>query len=173
VLSIGIVWNCANFLNKEIIRDVDERTSILESIELDLGDKYEDFVRAIYSSEQMEEWKIENKISHMMSNSCRKITILFFEFDDTEIEYHPFKKKNVFKQLESCKMHIREKYKSCIDNYIFDIVFHATDNLIELKNCFNILLSFIENNNELQKESTNKLLRMRIHKSINNDGDKR
>ena len=70
-------------------------------------------------------------------------------------------------------MHIREKYKLCIDNYTFDIIFHATDNLIELKNCFNILLSFIKNNNELQNESTIKLLKMRVHKNINNNGDKR
>lgn len=173
MLSIGIIWNCANFLNKEIIHDVDEKTNILESIELDLGDKYEDFVRSIYSSEQMEKCKIENKINHMMSDSSRKITILFFEFDDSEIEYHPFKKKNVFKHLENCKKYIREKYKSHIDNYTFDIIFHTTDNLIELRNCFNILLTFIEDNNELQNESTSILLKMKIHTNINNNGGKR
>ncbi len=144
MLSIGIIWNCAYEYSNQIIKDINDKTSVIGSISIDLGNKYIDFVKDIYASEQMEEWKIEKKINYMLLNENRNITIIFFEFDNSEIEYHPFKKKNVFSKLENCKTFIREKYKPYVENYTFDIIFHATDNITELKNCFNVIISYID-----------------------------
>ena len=39
--------------------------------------------------------------------------------------------------------YIMEKYKNLVNNYTFDIVFHATDNLEELKNCLEVIREYI------------------------------
>lgn len=162
MLSIGIIWNCANFLKEDILKDISEKTNLLEHFEIDLGNKYIEFVNSIYLEENMETWKIQKKIKNMMTDSNTKITILFFEFDEKLIVYHPFKKKNVFVELENCKMYIREKYKSKISNYTFDIIFHATDNLIELKKCFSTIVKYI-NNETINKK---KVLKLENHKDF-------
>lgn len=166
MLSIGIIWNCANFLKEDILKDVSQVTHLLDYFELDLGNKYIEFVNDIYASENMETWKIEKKVSHMETNPNTKITILFFEFDEKDVAYHPFKNKNIFVQLENCKMHIREKYKDIVQNYTFDIIFHTTDNLIELRNCFDVIVSYLKrlNNDELIDK---KVLKLENHKDFN------
>ena len=95
MLSIGIIWNSAHNLKDEILKDIREQTNLLEYFEIDLGSEYINFVNAIYESENMERWKIDNKLNHMLLNPNTKITILFFEFDSKNISYHPFKKKDV------------------------------------------------------------------------------
>lgn len=172
MLSLGIIWNSAQFLSQDIITDINKNINVLETFEFDLGDRYEDFVRVVYASEQMEKWKIDKKINHMLHTSSRKITILFFEFDETVIEYHPFKKKNVYKELESCKMKIREKYKDFVESYTFDIVFHATDNLEELKNCYNSIVDFLNNTSLNNTDDAVKLIRVKNYDNKKMHGGK-
>lgn len=163
MLSIGIIWNSAHNLKDDILKDVSEQTNLLEYFEIDLGSEYIDFVNTIYESENMERWKIENKLNHMLINPNTKITILFFEFDSKDVSYHPFKKKNVFVQLQNCKTYIRNKYKDKVPNYTFDIIFHATDSLRELKNCFNIIVPYLKR----EKLNNQKVLKLTQHKDIN------
>lgn len=144
MISVGIIWNSANQYREEILADIGSLTKLMDSFEVELGENYTEFVQEIYSSENMEQWKIDKKLNHMETCPSRKITILFFDFDESQTEYHPFKKKQVFSQLENCKRFIREKYKDYVENYTFDIVFHATDNLDELKGCTKVIGDFLE-----------------------------
>ena len=171
MLSLGIIWNSAQFLSQNILTDIDANTKIIDAFEFDLGDKYEDFVRTVYVSEQMENWKIDKKINHMVQTPSRKITLFFFEFNETMIEYHPFKRKNVYKELEDCKMKIRQKYKDLVESYTFDIIFHATDNLEELKNCYNSIVEFLGNACLKSAEDTIKLSRIKKYKNKNSFGE--
>ena len=143
MLSIGIVWNAAQQFSDDIIEDMKKMVCVLETFEMDLSDNYFDFVKKIYLSENMEQWKIEKKILHMKTQTNEKISVIFFEFDESKMHYHPYKKKNVYSCLEECKTFIREKYKVLIDNYTFDIVFHSTDNLQELKNCYDLIKEYL------------------------------
>ncbi len=144
MLSIGIIWNTAQSMKEDIINDMNGKVNVICSFDMDLEDKYIEFVNSIYSSENMEQYKIDNKISHMILDPNTNVTVVLFDFNPNVIEYHPFKKKNVYKELEDCKKYIRDKYKEYVDNYTFDIVFHATDSLEELQNCYNVLLRYIE-----------------------------
>lgn len=146
--SIGIIWNTAQDYSSEIINDIRVDMPILGRIDLDLKDKYEEFVWKLYSTENMEKWKIEKKLLHMNQTENRKITVIFFEFDESNVVYHPFKKKYVYSQLEDGKRKIREKYKDLVNNYVFDIVFHATDNPKELESCYEVLLEYITDYNK-------------------------
>lgn len=143
MLSIGIVWNSAYRFSNTIIEDIRHRLEVISFLDFDLGDDYIEFVKEIYFSEQMEEWKIEKKIKHMMSTLGTNIVILFLDFNESEISYHPQKKKNVYTQLEDCKYCIRKKYEAQVEDYTFDIILHATDNLEELKNCFDIIKKYL------------------------------
>ena len=49
MLSLGIIWNSAQFLSQDIITDINKNTNVLETFEFDLGDRYEDFVRVVYA----------------------------------------------------------------------------------------------------------------------------
>lgn len=160
MLGIGIIWNTVYQYKDLIINDMTNKVTIVDTFDINLQEKLGDFVNAIYDSENMERWKIENKIAHMTQNCNTCVTVVFFEFDCQNIEYHPFKKKNVYKELEDCKKYIREKYKQYVENYTFDIVFHATDNLDELTNCYNIIASYItENIKDKDKQKIKRIIK--------------
>ncbi len=164
MLSIGIVWNTVYSYKDEIIDDIKRKSNVIDYFDIDLKEDYVSFVESLYISENMNKSKIDNKINHMIINPNTKISIIFFEFDDSVIEFHQNKQKNVYKNLEELKKIIREKYKSYVENYTFDIVFHATDNLEELKNCFGVLLSFM-NNDLCEKNKYHKVLKLEKNSS--------
>lgn len=135
MLSLGIIWNKAYEYKREIISDIEGRVKLLECFDLDLNDDYEGFVKEIYQNENMEDWKIDRKINAMCPCDSKKISVVIFEFDSSRVVYHEFKHKDVYEELESLKMYIREKYSKLVDNYVFDIIFHSTDNYSELRGC--------------------------------------
>lgn len=144
MLSIGIIWNSVYDYKDEIIHDISNRVDFKYSFDLDLDSFFSDFVFDIYNSESMETWKIEKKLNNMVLNQNRKVTIVIYEFDDTKVFYHEFKHKEVYEQLEFTKRYIRERYSQYIDNYVFDIVFHSTDNLQELGSVLTVINKYQE-----------------------------
>ena len=54
------------------------------------------------------------------------------------------KKRNVYKELNDLKFYIRETYGNKIENYIFDIVFHCTDDLTELNFSQKVLETYMK-----------------------------
>ena len=57
--------------------------------------------------------------------------------------------------------YIMEKYKNLVNNYTFDIVFHATDNLEELKNCLEVIREYI---NQIKLNEDNTIIQGRVLK---------
>ena len=145
MLSIGIVWNTCYHFRDDIVNDIEDTNVNLLGFFDAKTDNYRNFVNLLYNSEHMEQWKIDKKLEYMLMISETSIRVIFFEFDESITDYHPFKKKMVFSDLENLKVKIRNKYKELISNYTFDIVFHATDDLMELKMVYNILLQNAEN----------------------------
>lgn len=144
MISLGIIWNSAQEYKEEIIYDLSKRVEVTDCFDLYLGEDYKDFVRDIYDSENMEPWKINHKLAYMDLHPSANISVIYFEFDETESFYHPMKRKEVYKNLEGTKMFIREKYKEKVENYTFDIVFHTADSLEEFKNCHTIVKKYLE-----------------------------
>ncbi len=143
MFSIGIIWNSVYHFKDEIINDLSKGLDIKDSFTLDLADNYVNFVNDIYQSENMLQEKIIKKIDYMLMNPCRKIEIVLFTFDKQKVNYHVMKKKYVYTELEDMKMKIRKKYSGLIVNYTFDIVFHATDNIDELNNCYDVVKKYL------------------------------
>lgn len=162
MLSIGIIWNSAQNYENEIIKDLRDKVKVLDTFNFDLGDNYINFVYSIYQKENMEQWKINKKLSYMMLYPNANITVVFFEFDENRIVFHTMKKKEVFADLEECKMYIRKKYSILLPEYTFDIIFHATDNIIELKDCFKIIEEYLSKLNKSENLKLIKTLKQKI-----------
>ncbi len=85
---IGIIWNVAFRYRREMVKIISKYAiSISRQFEIDLGEQYSNFVRDIYMGENMEDWKIESKISHMENDLNKKVYIVFFECKKA-IEYY-------------------------------------------------------------------------------------
>ena len=137
---IGIIWNSAFRYRKEMVEIISRYAmSISRQFEINLKSQYNEFVREIYMSEDMENWKIESKISHMENNLNKKVYIVFFEIDSKVQYYHAKKKKYVYINLQELKDLLRNLYKEKIDNYFFDIIFHCTENDKEFCKCKEII----------------------------------
>ena len=133
---IGIIWNVAFRYRREMVKIISNYAiSISEQFEINLEERYRNFVRDIYMGENMEDWKIESKISHMENDLNRKVYIVFFEIDSKDKFYHPKKKKYVYSNLQELKDLLRNSYKEKIEDYFFDIIFHCTESDNEFFAC--------------------------------------
>ncbi len=142
---IGIIWTPAYKLKDEITKNISSKCRILTSFSLPLNN-VEEFVNNLYKCENMEQWKIDKKLLHMNATNESRVKIFVLDIDTTSVYFHPFKKKNVFYNIESLKEDIRDKYKDRVLDYYFDIIFHLTDSQIEFNKTMTFLKSYIKKN---------------------------
>lgn len=140
--AIVILWNAVQDFKDEMLADIDKNSKILYVKQLDLNEKYESFVRDIYASEHMEEWKIDNKVLHMINRKNNEVTMLIIDIDKGEVVFHDKKKKNVYSNVEGFKKFMRDRYKERVQDYYFDIVYHMTDNEREFLTCFDVIKKY-------------------------------
>lgn len=142
---VGIIWNVAFQFRREIVQMISkEAVSIDKEMQINLEDHYEEFVRDIYSCENMEDWKIEKKILYMKSKSPESVYVVIFEIDLGIQRYHEKKKKFVYSNLQDLKDMIRDSYKHRVNNYFFDIIFHCTETDKEFNNCYSVIEKYVE-----------------------------
>ena len=91
------------------------------------------FIKNVYPRNKNDEWKNDLKIDIV---SCKKNTIYILYLSLPKIGYEYNKRKSVimYKGIDEFKKIIRAKFKSKINNYVFDNIFHMTDNEIEYYN---------------------------------------
>lgn len=150
MLSLGIVWNTAQQYNEEIINDIKKQVKIIDCIQLKLDGEFKSFVNDIYYNE--EKWKIEKKYHSMESCENKEVTLIIFQFDHSKKNYHVQKHKDVYTELNNLKVCIRNKYSKQINNYIFDNLFHCTDDEFEFYNNYKTALNYI---NKIPKQEKN------------------
>ena len=145
MLSIGIIWNSANEFKDYILSDISEYGELLNAFDLILDDKYNEFVRDIYSGDAIDDWKIDKKIETMKKASDYKgVTVVVLNIDNTEQYYHEHKKRMVYANIDKLKSIIREKYSQLVSVYFFDNVFHLTDDEKEYEECAEILSKYTD-----------------------------
>ena len=119
MVYIGILWNTVNDFKTKILQDIGDHASIINFFEINLEDRYEQFVRDIYLFDGIAEWKVDLKLKAMQFNEK--------------------KNKQVIVNVENLKNTIRYKYSLLIPNYFFDNVFHMTDNEEEVLSTLSVL----------------------------------
>lgn len=143
MLSLGIIWNPAVQFEQEIIFDMKNKVNIIGYFDIDFQEYFKDFFYELYDDE--EKWKRDKKYINVSLNNCvnNKIIVIIYEFNPEKIEYHPQKKKDVYSDLNNLKIYIRRKYSEKISNYVFDNIFHSSDDLEEFKKSYQILRKYL------------------------------
>ena len=165
MLSLGIIWNPAFHYKDNIVNDMNNSVNIIDYFDISFYDLFQNFMYELYDDQ--EKWKTEKKYNSMKQDngSANKLRIVIFEFDEKRVEYHIYKKKNVYSDLNDLKVYIRNKYGNMIDNYVFDNVFHCTDDIMEFKKSYGIVQKYIrillldKLNMVLKKEETKKYVK--------------
>lgn len=142
---IGIIWNCAMQYENEILALIKDNSKIIYTSILQLGNSYENFVREIYSRDSIDEWKINEKIRNMkLSTSLTDVRFIIYDIEVEELFFNTYKKRFVYSKSELLKSIIRIAIMNKLQNYFFDITFHATDSLEEYEKTLNIINSYLK-----------------------------
>jgi hypothetical protein len=100
-----------------------------QTLSLNTKSEFENFVRTVYSADDIALWKIERKIAFMeLVPEPYQVRIIWLDN-----RYPNFRKKSSNDALisstnEALKRAVREKYKSRVSNYVNDIILHIGDN---------------------------------------------
>ncbi|MBM08546.1 MAG: hypothetical protein CMF69_03080 [Magnetovibrio sp.] len=131
----GFIWGPAKKFTNEILEHINKKFPVLHYYIYDFKNK-EDFEKSvlnIYTTDDIDPNKVKNvKIKNMLNHS---FSYTYFKF---YIEKPNFRKKkatgnDLSRVVEAIKKEIREKYKSKISNYIYDIIIHISDNFEQTK----------------------------------------
>ena len=125
----GFIWGPTKKYTDEILEYINNRYPVLHYYTYTFNNKTEfsDSVLDIYTTDDIALEKVKNvKIKNMINHS---LSYTYFKF---YIDNPNFRKKTngntISKVVESLKKQIREEYKSKINNYVYDIIIHITDN---------------------------------------------
>ena len=126
-----IIWPTAYKLRDEIENDFGFETKF--KFELDLSKaEFKLFVKDIYKIDDIADWKVDKKLA-AMTTERNKMSIIFLDFQLPDYRKKSSNQMLISKTGEQLKERIRSKYKSKIDNYIYDIIIHTGDNFIHSK----------------------------------------
>ena len=122
-----ILWPAASSSFNRIFSEINKEYPIVKSHEINFTPKsFQDFVFDIYSTDDIENWKVKKKLYYMITFK-KNIKIAWIDLGNP---YYRKKHNNelISTKGEKLKKHIRNKFKNEIDNYTYDIIFHTGDN---------------------------------------------
>ena len=123
----AIIWPPAFDFKEDIKYEISSQYKIKHEIDLSYaGKEFEDFIRFVYSLDDISLWKVNKKIS-FMSQYQKTVSIIFLE-----IGYPDYRTKTnghiISGKVENLKKEIRNKFKYRIEDYHHDVIFHVGDN---------------------------------------------
>lgn len=104
---------------------------------------FEKVIRNIYSIDDIADWKVDKKIE-FMDRYPKNIRALWVEFPDPEYRKKKANNADISVVGEKLKKLLREKYKTRVSNYIYDIVCHSSDNWQHNKKIMKILAESVK-----------------------------
>lgn len=124
----AIIWPPAIMLADKITDEMQETAEVTDWLDIVMNkDEFAGFVRAVYSTDDVEEWQIQTKLQRMIKKDRCAIRIVKFYLNNPKFRIKRFGHTISGTGVEM-KEQIRERYKNEIDNYIKDIIIHTTDN---------------------------------------------
>lgn len=124
----GIIWPAASCCWQEITELINSQYEVTNIVDYEFPTEiFERFVHGVYQIDDIAEWKINAKLKHF--GDRQTYTVRLF---DINMKYPDFRIKRAGGTLsrngEKLKKLVREKYQDKVENYFYDIVFHAADN---------------------------------------------
>jgi len=121
------LWPPAKPWFDEISQELSKHSTKKWEKTINLGKTLPDFIRKMYSMDDIQKWKIELKIN-AMQNSSPTVRIIAMEFPDDTFRI----KKDVTSYQSNTaillKKFIRKKFGMKVPNYFYDIIIHIGDN---------------------------------------------
>lgn len=124
----AIIWNAAYQYRYDILYDIMQSYPVSNICEYNLTDVYPQFVRDVYKSDNIPEYRINQKLNYMDNFANSSVWTFDVNIEKLTTEYMPRKQRHVFVEPEQLKAGIRKKYSTLIQPYFFDIILHMTEN---------------------------------------------
>lgn len=126
-----ILWSPAKEFKDEIINDLEIYGDVISVKDYRFSkEEYKNTVRAVYAIDDIEKWKIEKKLEHMEKYSPECVAV-DLRFSNPEYRIKRATGLLLSKRGERVKKTIRDKYRTRIDDYFFDIIIHIGDNIYQ------------------------------------------
>lgn len=125
------LWHPAFPYFDEIERKLSLFGKVLESKSYSLNEyEYKYYTRGIYAVDDIEKWKIEKKVQHMISSDIKEyhLRIISLLLTDPKFRLKQSTNGTLSAKCERIKKIIRSAYKRRVENYYHDIVMHIGDN---------------------------------------------
>lgn len=102
---------------------------------------YAYLTRGIYSVDDIEKWKIEKKIEHMVSDTeeTYNLRMVTLKLEEPKFRLKATTNGTLSATCELVKKIIRDAYKKRVDNYFHDIVMHIGDNFFQNRHIYRLL----------------------------------
>lgn len=124
----AIVWPPAIGFADGIAEEMKETAELAGWLDIRMNrDEFINFVRKVYSTDDVEEWQIQTKLRRMIEKDCCRVRIVKFYLNNPQFRIKRFGHTISGTGVEM-KERIRDKHKHEIDHYIKDIIIHTTDN---------------------------------------------
>lgn len=121
-----ILWpSVSNYFNK-IEEDISYEKISSKDYEYD-DKEFEKLVREIYHIDDIEEWKIDIKLTKMKPYK-KILRVIWVDFTDPKYRKKYINNAEISKVGEQLKIQLRKKYKGKVKNYTYDIICHSGDN---------------------------------------------
>ena len=167
VWFVVLLWPPAAPWFEEIAFNVKSKYRFIWEKELSFRqEEFSAFVRNVYSTDDIEKWKIELKI-HCMKEYDKRVRILVIELPIPQFRAKSIARTYLSIEGESIKNWIRENYKDKIQNYFYDIICHIGDNQEHNKNMFQAINEF--QNSSYAKENIKENTTINASKGGNNE----
>lgn len=122
-----IIWPPAINIFEEIKIDLSKECKIINYNFLNIPEKtFEDFVYELYKLDHASSRKISGKLKRLQVNANR-IGIILVEVNKPHMIAHDCFNYVKCEEIGKIKFKLRNKYKTKIKNYIYDIIAHSTE----------------------------------------------
>ncbi len=124
----AFIWSPAIKFSEEIKAEISEFAHIkkTETKHLEEG-KLPEFIRAVYSVDDIESWKVEKKIEHMRGFGDM-VEVMFLSIDNPRYRLKASTSLPISIKVEEIKKIIRSRFKDRVDDYFYDNILHIADN---------------------------------------------
>lgn len=138
---LGIIWNYFEAIPSNIletIKNYPEVSGLRNIVILDLNERFEEFVWAIYEYDGIKS-EIDFKINYMLQFQSRKVLIFFIDINNTNRETNG----EAISIVNKLKCNIREQFSGIYNAHQYASIIHITSNNKETEHMLKTLNSFL------------------------------
>lgn len=123
---VAILWPGLREHFDDVESIIRSRVDVIQTDEYELENGLDSFITDIYSVDQRAaDWRIKQKI-HELRSYNPTIRVLTFKLSDPD--FRPFERPRLSRTTHDLKYDIRQEYQEVLENYVYDVTVHITDN---------------------------------------------